>query len=141
MYLPDINFWLALVFEVHVHHIQAKAWFDEAGADSCAFCRFTQQGFLRLATKPAVFKKEAVTMSAAWSFYDRLIEDERIYYMQEPEELEKAWRGFTRNRKYSHKVWNDAYLAAFSQKAGLKIVTFGRGFRTYKDAEITELSE
>ncbi len=139
MHLPDINFWLALVFEVHAHHIQAKAWFEDAGADSCAFCRLTQQGFLRLATNPAVFKEEAVTMGAAWSCYDQLIADERAYYMQEPDELEQAWRRFTEGRTYSHKVWNDAYLAAFSQKADLKIVTFDRGFRNYKDTEVTLL--
>ncbi|MBW1801540.1 MAG: PIN domain-containing protein [Deltaproteobacteria bacterium] len=78
-------------------------------------------------------------MSGAWSCYDRLIKDERVYYMEEPEELEQAWRSYTINKKYSPKVWNDAYLAAFSQKSDLKIVTFDRGFRYYRDTEITVL--
>ena len=29
MFLPDINFWLALTFEVHAHHVRAKEFFDE----------------------------------------------------------------------------------------------------------------
>jgi len=61
MHLADINIWLALTFEVHAHHRTAKAWFEGTGPDSCAFCRLTQQGFLRLATNPAVFKDEART--------------------------------------------------------------------------------
>jgi toxin-antitoxin system PIN domain toxin len=140
MHLPDVNLWLALTFEVHAHHRQAKAWFEEAGPDSCAFCRLTQQGFLRLATNPAVFREETVTMNVAWSCYDRLIEDERVYFMQEPEELERAWRSFTSNRVYSHKVWNDAYLVAFAQKANLRVVTFDQGFRSYEAVKVTVIS-
>ena len=63
--MPDINFWLALAFEVHAHHIAAVAWFDNAGPDSCSFCRLTQQGFLRLATNRAAFRDETVTMKKA----------------------------------------------------------------------------
>ena len=67
MYLPDINVWLALAFEVHFHHRTAKAWFKGTGPDGCGFCRLTQQGFLRLAANPAVFGDEAVPMDVAWS--------------------------------------------------------------------------
>jgi hypothetical protein len=53
IYLADVNLWLALAFESHVHHASAAAWFRGlASTDSCAFCRMTQQGFLRLSTNP-----------------------------------------------------------------------------------------
>jgi uncharacterized protein len=139
MHLPDINVWLALAFEVHLHHGAAKAWFEGTEPDSCAFCRLTQQGFLRLATNPAVFKDEAVTMDVAWSCYDKLLEDERVCFMREPEGLEKAWRVSTRNRGYSHRVWNDAYLVAFARTANLEIATFDQGFREYNTIRVTIL--
>ena len=100
----------------------------------------TQQGFLQLATNPSVFKDETVTMDAAWVYYDRLLEDERVYFVREPEGLEKAWKIYTRNQTYSHRVWNDAYLAAFAQTANLKIATFDKGFREYKETKLTILS-
>jgi hypothetical protein len=140
MHLLDINVWLALAFEVHAHHERAKKWFQGAGPDSCAFCRLTQQGFLRLATNPAIFKDEAVTMEVAWACYDNLTKDERVYFMREPQGLEEKWRVFTRNRRYSHRVWNDAYLAAFAQTANLEIATFDRGFKDYKTANVTIVS-
>ena len=28
MLLPDVNVWLALAFDSHVHHPVAKQWFD-----------------------------------------------------------------------------------------------------------------
>ena len=141
MHLPDINVWLALAFEIHFHHEAAKSWFEETEPDSCAFCRLTQQGFLRLATNPAVFRDEAATMDAAWSYYDRLLGDERVYFMREPEGLEESWKRYTRNQTFSHKVWNDAYLAAFAQTANLGIATFDLGFREYKKTKISILSQ
>ncbi len=140
MHLPDINFWLALAFEVHAHHRIAAAWFEKTEPDSCAFCRLTQQGFLRLATNPAVFKNEAVTLEGAWSCYDSLTSDERVYFMKEPLGIENAWRPLTSKQAYSHRVWNDAYLAAFAQVANLEIVTFDRGFRDYPKTKVTIVS-
>ena len=84
MWLPDINVWLALTFEAHYHHVIAKAWFEMKPAQECAFCRLTQQGFLRIATNPSVFKDEAVTMTQAWGLYDKLQGDERVHFLQEP---------------------------------------------------------
>jgi len=140
MHLADINIWLALTFEVHAHHRTAKAWFEGTGPDSCAFCRLTQQGFLRLATNPAVFKDEAVTMDLAWSCYDGLLADERVYFLREPEGVESTWREYTKSRRYSHRLWNDAYLAVFAQTAGLEIVTFDKGFREYQATNVTIVS-
>jgi uncharacterized protein len=60
MYLPDDNLWLAMVFEAHTHHIVAKAWFESLSTEICAFCRLSQQGFLRLATNPRAFGEDAV---------------------------------------------------------------------------------
>ena len=139
MHLPDINFWLALAFEIHAHHRRAAEWFEQQGAESCTFCRFTQQGFLRLATHPSVFGDETVTMSRAWGCYDLFLFDERIYFSQEPPGLEPFWRKHTRQRKYSHKVWSGAYLAAFSKAAGLEVVTFDQGFRSYKGIRVAIL--
>jgi len=38
IYLGDVNFWLALTFESHVHHACAKQWFEPLSApNGCAF--------------------------------------------------------------------------------------------------------
>jgi predicted nucleic acid-binding protein len=57
MYLPDINFWLALNFSQHKHNSAATSWFNALPQnDQCFFCRFTQMGFLRLATNPKAIR-------------------------------------------------------------------------------------
>ena len=119
MFLPDINLWLALAFESHVHHGGAKNWFDGATNDGCCFCRLTQQGFLRLATNPKAFGEEAVTLSEAWQLYDEFFLDPRVSFTDEPPNVEGHWRAYTQRRTFSPKVWNDAFLAAFARTANL----------------------
>jgi hypothetical protein len=128
MHLLDINVWLALAFESHIHHSAAAVWFAGTAPRSCAFCRLTQQGFLRLATTPNVLAEHEVTLMEAWEMYDALYGDPRVVFAEEPEGIESLWRTHTQMRSSSPKVWNDAYLAAFAQAADFELVTFDRGF-------------
>ena len=139
MLLPDINVWIALAFQSHLHQAKAKTWF-EGSAETCCFCRLTQQGFLRLASNPAVFKDEAVSLAKAWRMYDTIMSDPRVAFAEEPEGIEARWRAFTQRRSFSPKVWSDAYLAAFATAASLELVTFDKGFAQFKKVRSTILS-
>ena len=140
MLLPDVNVWLALAFDGHAHYSAAKQWFDGLSDQVCYFCRLTQQGFLRLATNPSVFGKNAVTLPDAWQKYDDFLSDIRVSYAEEPYGLEDFWREYTQRQSFSPKVWNDAYLAAFARAAGLELITFDNGFTQYKNLSCTILS-
>ena len=131
MFLLDVNVWLALTFDSHVHHLRAKTWFDALTTERCYFCRLTQQGFLRLATNPKAFGTHAVTMDEAWRLYDLFLSDSRIGYCEELAGIESHWRAYTVGLTFSPKVWNDAYLAAFAKVAGWQIVTCDQGFSQY----------
>src|SRR5437667_8684364 len=100
MVLPDINVWLALAFRFHSHHEAANLWY-EGSTEPCCFCRFTQQGFLRLASNPAAFKDEAVTLREAWRMYDTILRDRRVVFAEEPEGVKTYWRAFTQRRSFS----------------------------------------
>ena len=139
MYLPDVNVWLALAFEGHVHHVPAVAWFGRSAVDGCAFCRLTQQGFLRLATNPSAFGDEAVTCARAWELYDQFTADARILFADEPANLETAWREYSSRRSYSPKSWSDSYVAAFSRSAGLRLVSFDQGLLQYANVDLVLL--
>jgi hypothetical protein len=131
MLLPDVNVWLALTFDSHVHHPAAKAWFDVVSDESCVFCRMTQQGFLRLATNPLVFGTHALTLSDAWQKYDVFLSDPCVSYAEEAPGIEVLWRQHIQRQTFSPKVWNDAYLAAFAQSTDFELVTFDQGFAQY----------
>jgi toxin-antitoxin system PIN domain toxin len=131
MLLPDVNVWLALTFDSHLHHVRSKTWFDGLTNERCYFCRSTQQGFLRLATNPKAFGADAVTMDEAWRLYGVFLGDVRIAYAEERAGLESIWRAYTAGQSFSPKLWNDAYLAAFAKSAGWEIITFDQAFSQY----------
>jgi toxin-antitoxin system PIN domain toxin len=132
MFLLDVNVWLALTFDSHVHSPAAKEWLDALSTQICYFCRVTQFGYLRLATDRKVIGSHALTLRRAWQKHDQFLSDVRVTYADEPSDLETHWREWTQSKSRSPKVWNDAYLAAFARAASLAIVTFDKGFSQYK---------
>ena len=56
--LPDINVWIALASDRHLHHAPAIEWFLSLERSSAAFCRVTQMGFLRLISNPKYLRSE-----------------------------------------------------------------------------------
>jgi toxin-antitoxin system PIN domain toxin len=129
---PDINVWIALTIERHVHHICATKWFESIGGSGrLFFCRFTQLGLLRLLTLEAVMgQNEVMAQAEAWKTYDRWLQDERVSFLDEPPEVEPAFRALTQSGQAAPKDWADSYLAAFAIAAQLILVTFDRGMAT-----------
>lgn len=128
---PDINVWIALTWEGHVHHAIARRWFGTVdGGARLFFCRFTQLGLLRLLSSEAVMGVgEALNQDAAWKTYDRWREDERVGFLDEPPDLEPRFRALTRRHHPAPKDWADSYLAAFAGTSELTVVTFDGGLR------------
>jgi toxin-antitoxin system PIN domain toxin len=127
-YFPDINVWIALTYEGHVHHRVARAWFDTLGGGvRLFFCRITQLGLLRLLSAEAVMgRDEAMSQSEAWETYDSWLGDYRVDFLDEPVALEPAFRSLTRLRHPAPKDWADSYLASFGSTSQLTVVTFDR---------------
>jgi toxin-antitoxin system PIN domain toxin len=129
-FFPDINVWVALTYEGHVHHQTAATWFAELEPDaSLVFCRFTQLGLLRLLTAEVVMGDEVMTQPQAWAAYDQWLKDPRVELVDEPAEIEARFRALTRLRQPVTKDWADSYLAAFAAVGQLTLVTFDRGLR------------
>src|SRR5437764_298943 len=112
---PDVNVWVALTYEGHVHHGVAKRWFESLPPVARLFyCRVTQHGLLRLLTTEAVMGRgEVMSQASAWRSYDRWSDDDRISFLAEPPELENGFRSLSRLQHPAPKDWADAYLAAF----------------------------
>lgn len=139
MFLPDVNFWLALAFRSHKCHASARNWMQSAAPRSVVFCRVTQLGLLRLATNLKAFPMEAVPMNQAWRIYDELLSDDRIGFAEEPDLIAEQLRKFSQLQAFSTNVWTDAYLAAFAVAADFEMVTFDKGFAQFKNLRRTIL--
>ena len=127
---PDVNVWIALTSERHIHHGIAARWFASLGQDSrLCFCRITQLSLLRLLTTQAVMGQEVMTQPEAWQIYDLWLDDPRVAFLDEPAGLEPAFRSHSRRRTPAPKEWADSYLLAFAAVSGLRLVTFDQAIR------------
>jgi toxin-antitoxin system PIN domain toxin len=122
---PDVNVWMALLLENHLHQQAARRWWQAADA-TIAFTRFTEISVLRLLTTAAAMDGKPLSINQAWRAYDRLFADERVGFMPEPPEVEKPFRQNARGLAASPKVWAEAWLLAFAQSADGILVTFDR---------------
>src|SRR5262245_442642 len=128
---PDINVWLALTYDGHVHHEIAARWLQERD-EAVFFCRFTQLGLLRLLTNEQVMRIDVMPQNKAWRAYHRWFEDDRVGFHDEPDSarLGASFEELSTRSRPSTKLWADAYLAAFARTAGLTLVTFDQALRT-----------
>ncbi|HLW78053.1 MAG TPA: TA system VapC family ribonuclease toxin [Terriglobia bacterium] len=88
--MPDINVWVALASDRHVHHRAAGDWFAAIGEAGAAFCRVTQVGFLRLLTNSRVMGDDVLSQRRAWGVYEQLDGDPRVVF---------AWNRRSLNRR------------------------------------------
>jgi predicted nucleic acid-binding protein len=72
--------------------------------------------------------EDTLTMPQAWSLYDQLLSDPRVEFLSEPADLERHLRNLTKSPAAAPKLWTDAYLAAFADTAGIRVVTFEAAF-------------
>lgn len=143
--LCDSNVWLALALSGHRHHPLAREWMQSIDEpSSIAFCRATQQTFLRLLTNATVlgaYGNLPLTNRQAWDAYKRFLADDRVAFLaSEPSGIESRWKHFALRDSASPKLWMDAYLAAFASAGGYRMVTTDAGYRQFADLNLLILA-
>jgi toxin-antitoxin system PIN domain toxin len=121
---PDVNVWLALLLENHVHRAPARRWLESTESGLIGFLRVTQMSVLRLLTTPAAMHGRPLRMPEAWAAYDSLFGDDRVAFFDEPRGVDDAFRRHARKNNASPKLWADAWLLAFAECADGIVVTF-----------------
>jgi uncharacterized protein len=132
----DSNLWLALCFGGHLHHELAVTWFDSLNNREAGFCRITQMALLRHLTNSVIMGPTILSQRRAWACFDRLFADDRVTFLEEPYELEVCWRKLTRSNEPNHRLWTDAYLAAFALAARIKLSTVDQDFSRFLEVEV-----
>ena len=138
--LADANVWLAVAFSDHIHHGQAKSWFEAEDDANCAFCRVTQMALLRHLTNSKIMGQFVQSQEGACQIHDKLANDPRVVFLAEPSALQTAFRRFTQSKFPSHALWTDAYLAAFAFETQAQLVTFDQGFSRFSGLDLHVLA-
>jgi uncharacterized protein len=137
--LLDVNLWVALVDKRHVHHPLAQDYWIEHGTNQFIFCRITMLGFLRVATSPKAISSPK-TNSEAWAVYQKIIALPNVQFLSEPARLDAQFRALSTESALPHRLWTDAYLAAFAIASSCRLVSFDADFVRFPRLSFLHLS-
>jgi uncharacterized protein len=139
--LLDANVWLALAVDVHTHHAAATRHWPELHRGGIAFNRVTQTTLLRLLTNPKVMGSGALSNAQAWAEVGQAFDLADAKDTEEPANFAEKWIAFAKAQRPARDLWTDSYLAAFAFCAQLRLVTFDRGFKRFKNLETLILGD
>lgn len=136
--LLDVNVWLALVDENHVHHEKALAYWQDQSAPEIAFCRVTALAFLRLSTNPKILSRP-LTTDEAWEIYQRYRTEARVGFIVDSPEIDASFMALCRQTSFPHHLWTDYYLAALAQFRQCRVVSFDKDFSIFQSLKFLHL--
>ena len=139
MNIPDINVWLALVDQNHTHHASAARYWQDISKTEVAFTRVSMLGLLRLSTMPGVLSRPLSAVEA-WAIYRQFLSDPNHRFLDEPATLEYHFAALTAQGALPHRLWTDAYLAAFAIASGCRLVSFDADFSRFPGLNFLRLS-
>lgn len=130
MDLPDLNLWLAIIDHNHSLHASSNAYWRANASVPKAFCRVTMLGFLRLGTRPGLLSG-TLTAQRAWQIYHQFLSTPNHVFLAEPTILDAHFQALTTQLALPHRMWTDAYLAAFAIAGGHRLVSFDSDFSRF----------
>jgi uncharacterized protein len=136
---PDVNVWVALTAEDHVHHERAKVYWHNEANTRLAFCRTTAMGLVRVTSHQHTFGGRPLATEEAWNSYLLWRSQPEIELLHEPSGIEDMMTDWCRKGLATTRNWTDLYLAAFARAGGLRLVTFDSGFRRFPGVELLHL--
>ena len=121
-HLLDVNVFVALLAENHIHHQLVTEWFNASPSPQWAICPFTEAGFLRTATAP---RPGQITISEATAVLARMAQHPGYHYLPISADWHTLCSPFFR-RLYGTKQVTDAYLLGLAVREGLALVTLDK---------------
>ena len=124
-HLLDVNALIALGWSAHRHHDTMVTWFNQHAKAGWATCAFTQAGFVRVLSQPAVAGAETTVVDLARSLETNLAHPAHRLLALDfdfTEVLARCSGGVV-----GHRQGTDAYLLTAAIRAGMKLLTFDSG--------------
>jgi uncharacterized protein len=121
-YLLDVNVFVALLTENHIHHGLVTEWFNTSPRLRWASCPFTEAGFLRNATAA---RPGQISMSEATAVLARIAQHPGYHYLPIAADWHTLCTPFFR-RLYGTKQVTDAYLLGLAVRERLALVTLDK---------------
>ena len=123
--LPDVNVLVALAWPNHVHHEQAREWFESSHRQGWATCPVTESGFVRVSSNRRVTPVATSPAEAIRLLRDMTALDGHTFWTDDTSIARS--RFVAAERLLGHGQVTDAHLVAVTLSQGGRLVTFDGG--------------
>jgi predicted nucleic acid-binding protein len=96
-------------------------------------------GFLRLSTHARVLANP-LSPQEAWAIYRRFLAIPILRFLAEPADLDEHFHALTCTPAFPHRLWTDAYLAAFCLAGNCRLVSFDGDFQRFSALNFLHLA-
>lgn len=125
MALLDVNVLVALVWDSHVHHAAARAWFAGHATSGWSTCPVTESGFVRVSSNPKVLPS-AISVTDARGVLTEMCQAPGHTFLADDVSLRDA----DVPHLMGHRQVTDAHLLVLAKRRGMALITFDAGIAT-----------
>lgn len=135
--IADANVLFSLLVNGHVAHDAAHQWWETQPDGSVGLCLIARLAVLRLLTNRVAMNGAPITPTDALRAWQQLANDPRCFAIAtEPNTHDALFGTLVRGRQATPNLWSDTWLAALAQSLDYDLITFDRGFRSFKDLKL-----
>jgi toxin-antitoxin system PIN domain toxin len=128
MYLLDVNVLLALLWDTHMAHTKAKAWYVDCASTGWATCALTQAGFARVSSQLG-FPSSSKDLNVITQLLKRCTAQKSHCFLPLDFTLDVVHQTCTGGLQ-GHRQMTDAYLLTLAIRNQARLVTFDGGIRS-----------
>jgi toxin-antitoxin system PIN domain toxin len=139
--IADANVLFPLLVRGHVAHVAARTWWANQADGSVGTCLLTRLAVLRLLSNKVAMNGFAVSPDKALQAWQQLANDPRAFHVEaESASHEPRFAALVAKRDATPNLWTDAWLAALAMTLDFEVVTFDRGFKSFRGVRVKLLS-
>lgn len=139
--IADASVLFPLLVEGHAAHEPSMEWWQEQADGAVGTCLLTRLAVLRLLSNRMAMNGDPVKPKEALAAWQQLADDPRSFYVgAEPSAHEHRFAALVIAREPTPNLWADAWLAALALSLDYELVTFDRGFRSFRGLRLRLLA-
>lgn len=137
--LVDVNVLLPLLLPQHMAHAAAASWMATQSR-SLRYALPVQLGVLRLLSQPRIMGSSALAPKQALNTWNQLVTATGMQELHAPRPSHPdVLAQLIAGRDAAPNLWTDAWLAALAISLDCEMVTFDKGFRSFRGLVLTLL--
>lgn len=132
VWLLDVNVLIAMTHDHHLHHAQARTWFEAVSKRRWATCALTQLAFIRLACHPRISANARSAAEVMQGLEDLVSHPQHEYWDESPAPCSTST--LTHPAFVGHRQVTDLYLLEVAVQRGQILATMDRGIASFAAA-------